>query len=191
VLVMACRRGQCVRSDGCSPRRVAISTSVSDQWLPLCRGQRISERLPVNEAIRVVKAQAMATSCLPVIRIPDVGYRDGTTDQAGPALNGGGIGALVSRRGRSRGAQPVADAVVAGRGMPTAQVAAVTGYGVRWIQEIARRYRAEPEAIGDQRHTNPGATPLLDATQQAVLHQALAGPAPDGGSGVAAAWRPG
>ena len=28
------------------------------------------------------------------------------------------------------------------QGMPTAQVAQVTGYGVRWIQEIARRYRA-------------------------------------------------
>ena len=50
------------------------------------------------------------------------------------------------------------------QGMPTAQVAQVTGYGVRWIQEIARRYRAGPEAIGDRRHTNPGAAPLLDAT---------------------------
>src|SRR3954471_19289791 len=53
------------------------------------------------------------------------------------------------------------------QGMPTAQVGQVTGYGVRWIQEIARRYRAGPQAIGDRRHTNPGA--------------ALAGPAPDGG----------
>ena len=66
-------------------------------------------------------------------------------------------------------------------GMPTAQVAAVTGYGVRWIQEIARRYRAGPEAIGDRRHTNPGQAPLLEATQQERLRQALAGPAPDGG----------
>jgi transposase len=66
-------------------------------------------------------------------------------------------------------------------GMPTAQVAAVTGYGVRWIQEIARRYRAGPEAIGDRRHTNPGRAPLLDATQQEQLRQTLAGPAPDGG----------
>jgi transposase len=66
-------------------------------------------------------------------------------------------------------------------GMPTAQVAAVTGYGVRWIQEIARRYRAGPEAIGDRRHANPGQAPLLDATQQEALRQALAGPAPDGG----------
>src|SRR5919206_3627431 len=65
-------------------------------------------------------------------------------------------------------------------GMPTAQGAQVTGYGVRWIQELARRYRAGPEAIGDRRHTNPGQAPLLDATQQDALHKALAGPAPDG-----------
>ena len=33
-------------------------------------------------------------------------------------------------------------------GMPTAEVAQVTGYSVRWVQEIARRYRAGPAAIG-------------------------------------------
>ena len=65
--------------------------------------------------------------------------------------------------------------------MPTAEVARVTSYSVRWVQEIARRYRAGPEAIGDHRHTNPGAPPLLDAAQQAQLHAALGGPAPDGG----------
>ena len=67
------------------------------------------------------------------------------------------------------------------QGMPTAHVAQVTGYGVRWIQEIARRYRAGPQAIGDRRHTNPGAAPLLAGDQQAQLRAALAGPAPDGG----------
>jgi transposase len=67
------------------------------------------------------------------------------------------------------------------QGMPTVQVAQVTGYGVRWIQEIARRYRAGPQAIGDRRHTNPGAAPLLDGEQQGQLQLALAGPAPDGG----------
>ena len=66
-------------------------------------------------------------------------------------------------------------------GMSTAEVARVTGYTVRWVQEIARRYRAGPAAIGDRRHGNPGAAPLLDATQQAALRAALAGPAPDGG----------
>lgn len=66
-------------------------------------------------------------------------------------------------------------------GMPTAEVARVTGYSVRWVQEIARRYRSAPEAIGDHRHTNPGATPLLTREQQERLRQALGGPAPDGG----------
>jgi transposase len=67
-------------------------------------------------------------------------------------------------------------------GMRTAEVARVTGYGVRWIQEVARRYRdGGPAAIGDRRHANPGAAPLLDAAHRAQLRQALAGPAPDGG----------
>jgi transposase len=67
------------------------------------------------------------------------------------------------------------------QGTPTAQVAEVTGYTVRWVQDIARRYRAGPAAIGDRRHGNPGAAPLLDADHQAALRVALAGPAPDGG----------
>jgi transposase len=66
-------------------------------------------------------------------------------------------------------------------GMPTTEVARVTGYSVRWVQEIARRYRAGPEAIGDRRHGNPGAAPLLNPGQQEQLRAALAGPAPDGG----------
>jgi transposase len=66
-------------------------------------------------------------------------------------------------------------------GTPTAEVARVTGYTVRWVQEIARRYRAGPAAVGDRRHTNPGAAPLLDLAQQAALRAALRGPAPDGG----------
>ena len=77
-------------------------------------------------------------------------------------------------------------------GLPTGQVARVTGYSVRWVQEIARRYRAGPQAIGDRRHGNPGASPLLDAAQQEQLRQALAGPAPDDGiwsCRSVAAWR--
>ena len=66
-------------------------------------------------------------------------------------------------------------------GMPTTEVARVTGYSVRWIQELARRYRAGPQAIGDRRHGNPGAAPLLNREQQAQLRGALAGSAPDGG----------
>ena len=64
----------------------------------------------------------------------------------------------------------------------TAAVARSTGYSVNWIREVARRYRVAGAAgIGDRRHTNPGARPLLDPGQQAQLQAALAGPAPDGG----------
>jgi transposase len=65
---------------------------------------------------------------------------------------------------------------------PTAEVARVTGYSVPWVREIARRYREDgPAGIGDRRHGNPGAPPLLDAGQQAALRAALGGPGPDGG----------
>ena len=62
-------------------------------------------------------------------------------------------------------------------------MARVTGYSVNWVREIARRYREDgPTGIGDRRHTNPGAAPLLNREQQEQLRTALAGPAPDGGS---------
>jgi transposase len=71
--------------------------------------------------------------------------------------------------------------LVAG-GQPTAAVAQSTGYSANWIREVVRRYRDEgPAGLGDRRHTNPGQAPLLDATQQEQLRQALSGPAPDGG----------
>ncbi len=67
-------------------------------------------------------------------------------------------------------------------GMATAEVARVTGYSVNWIREIAKRYREDgPAGIGDRRHGNPGAAPLLNREQQEQLRSALAGPAPDGG----------
>jgi transposase len=66
-------------------------------------------------------------------------------------------------------------------GTPTAEVARVTRYSVNWVREIARRYReAGPAGIGDRRHGNPGAAPLLDVAQQAQLRDALGGPAPHG-----------
>jgi transposase len=67
-------------------------------------------------------------------------------------------------------------------GMATAEVARVTRYSVNWVREVARRYREEgPPGIGDRRHANPGAAPLLDGAQQARLRAALGGPPPDGG----------
>jgi transposase len=68
------------------------------------------------------------------------------------------------------------------RGSPTAAVADATGYSETWVRAVAKRYRAGgPAALGDRRHANPGARPLLDAGQQEDLRAALAGPAPDGG----------
>jgi transposase len=66
-------------------------------------------------------------------------------------------------------------------GTPTTEVARVSRYSVNWVREIARRYREDgPAGIGDRRHGNPGAAPLLDAGQQEQLRVALRGPAPHG-----------
>jgi transposase len=68
------------------------------------------------------------------------------------------------------------------RGEPTPAVVAATGYSAGWIATIVGRYNRDGAAgIGDQRHRNPGAQPLLSAAQQAALRAALATPAPDGG----------
>ena len=61
-------------------------------------------------------------------------------------------------------------------------MAEVTGYGLQWIRVIARRFNeGVVVAIGDSRHRNPGAKPLLNDWQQAQLVQALEGPARVGG----------
>jgi transposase len=77
-------------------------------------------------------------------------------------------------------------------GAPTAEAARVTGYCVNWVREVAKRSReGGPAALGDRRHANPGAAPLLPPAAQAELREALAGPAPDGGLWTgrkAAAW---
>jgi transposase len=68
------------------------------------------------------------------------------------------------------------------QGKTRPQVAEVTGYGVRWIGEIMRRYnQGGPDALGDGRHHNPGGQPILSPEQQARLVAALQSPAPDGG----------
>jgi transposase len=69
------------------------------------------------------------------------------------------------------------------RGEPTPAVVAATGYSPTWIYQIVRRYNAEGAAgVGDRRHRNPGAAPLLDAAGQADLRAALDGVAPGGGA---------
>jgi transposase len=78
------------------------------------------------------------------------------------------------------------------QGLPSAQVAAVTGYTVNWIRTMARRYNQLGSAgLEDRRHRNPGATGLLSAAQRAALAAALQQPPADGGVWTgpkAAAW---
>jgi transposase len=68
------------------------------------------------------------------------------------------------------------------QGKTTAEVAAVTGYGISWIYELVRSYnRYGPEMLGDRRKYNTGAEPLLNDVQLAQLWQALQSKPEDGG----------
>jgi transposase len=68
------------------------------------------------------------------------------------------------------------------QGRSECEVAAVTGYGARWITEVVRRYNAEGvDGLGDQRARNTGARPLLSQEDEAALREALAEPPTDGG----------
>jgi transposase len=67
------------------------------------------------------------------------------------------------------------------QGQRSEDVAAVTGYSRQWIYELVWGYnRLGAEALGDKRHQNPGAQPLLNEVQQAQLWQLLQEPAADG-----------
>lgn len=62
------------------------------------------------------------------------------------------------------------------------EVAAVSGYGLRWIGAIVQRYDTSgPDGLGDGRAGDAGARPLLDADGEAALKAALAGAPADGG----------
>jgi transposase len=64
------------------------------------------------------------------------------------------------------------------------EVARMVGYSRKWTTEIVRRYDSGGvEALGDRRHTNPGAKEraLLDEAGEAELVEALQGPPPGGG----------
>jgi transposase len=68
------------------------------------------------------------------------------------------------------------------QGRSEREVAAVTGYGQRWITAIVRRYNAEGAGgLGDQRARNTGARPLLRQEDEVALRAALAEPPADGG----------
>src|SRR3954465_5376419 len=68
------------------------------------------------------------------------------------------------------------------RGRSEREVARVTGYGRRWVGEVARRYEeGGPDGLGDRRRGNVGARPLLGAEDEAALRAALSTPPADGG----------
>src|SRR5918911_5032138 len=68
------------------------------------------------------------------------------------------------------------------RGRSEREVAQVTGYGRRWVGEVARRYEeGGPDGLGARRRGNAGARPLLGTEDEAALRVALAEPPSDGG----------
>ena len=67
-------------------------------------------------------------------------------------------------------------------GKLTREVTEATGYSPEWIREISRRYNEKgAEGLGDRRHGNPGASPLLSPAEQRELSEALEGAPEDGG----------
>ena len=67
-------------------------------------------------------------------------------------------------------------------GKLTREVREATGYSAEWIREISLRYNQRgAEGLGDRRHRNPGASPLLSPSEQRELSEALEGSPPDGG----------
>jgi transposase len=67
------------------------------------------------------------------------------------------------------------------QGRRSEEVAELTGYSRAWIYELVSSYnRLGPEALGDKRHENPGAVPLLNEFQQAQLWQLIQEQTPDG-----------
>lgn len=66
-------------------------------------------------------------------------------------------------------------------GRRTEEVCEVTGYSPGWVRQIARRYNERGvDALGDRRHSNPGAKAraLLDELGEAELLEALHEPPP-------------
>ena len=68
------------------------------------------------------------------------------------------------------------------KGRTTLEVLESTAFSTRWIRKIVSRYnQLGPEGLGDHRHHNAGASPLLSPDQEAELLDALQKPPPDGG----------
>src|SRR4051812_18075630 len=81
------------------------------------------------------------------------------------------------------------------RGHTIADVAAVTSFGPRWIEQLLARYNAKgPEALGDLRRRNGSAPSVLRPALLERLRARLEAPPPDGGlwsSRKVAAWMAG
>src|SRR3954470_21518061 len=81
------------------------------------------------------------------------------------------------------------------RGHTLADVAAVTSFVPRWIEQLLARYNAHgPEALGDLRRRNGSAPSVLRPELLARLPERLATPPSDGGLGTGpkvAAWMAG
>jgi transposase len=81
------------------------------------------------------------------------------------------------------------------RGHTIAEVAAVTSFVPRWIEQLLARYNAHgPEALGDLRGRNGSAPRVLRPELLARLRARLEAPPPDGGlwtSPKVAAWMAG
>jgi transposase len=68
------------------------------------------------------------------------------------------------------------------RGHAAKYVAEVTGYSQPWISKITWRYNDHgPAGLGDRRHDNPGAAPLLDEAKREQLRRVMSEPPPEGG----------
>src|SRR4030095_8647314 len=76
-----------------------------------------------------------------------------------------------------------------------ADVAGVTSFGPRWIEQLLARYNAHgPEALGDLRRRNGGVPSVLRPGLLERLRARLEAPPPDGGlwsSRKVAAWMAG
>src|SRR3954454_12384784 len=81
------------------------------------------------------------------------------------------------------------------KGHRTAEVAATTAFGVRWVEKLRARYNAEgPEALGDLRRRNGRGRTVLTPALLDGLRLRLAEPPLDGGlwtSRKVAAWMAG
>jgi len=68
------------------------------------------------------------------------------------------------------------------KGKTTKEISETTGFGLTWIRTVVHRYNEDgPTAIGDRRHNNAGAEPLLSKEIQEQLRSALQSYAPNGG----------